>query len=199
MSEVLTVGGHPITYGGFMVTYDPLNPLNLPMYTIRLLFEDGITPTFFAPGTSSTQVSVSPNVWDVTNVSWSQLLMFQTHLISVIGANGSDVRAMDNMFQGCTSLTTVPLFDTSDVVTMDSMFLNCTALKAIPLFNTANVTDMDAMCLNCTSVETGALALYQQASTQTTPPSSHASTFQDCGSNTTTGAAELLQIPNDWK
>ena len=42
-------------------------------------------------------------------------------------------------------------------------------------------------------------ALYNQLSTQTTPPSSHSQTFYDCGSNTTTGSAELAQIPSDWK
>jgi hypothetical protein len=49
------------------------------------------------------------------------------------------------------------------------------------------------------NVEGGALALYQQASSQTNPPSSHSQTFYDCGKNTTTGAAELSQIPSDWK
>jgi len=51
----------------------------------------------------------------------------------------------------------------------------------------------------CTSVESGALALYQQASTQSNPPQQHSYTFRNCGSNTTTGSAELAQIPNDWK
>jgi len=58
---------------------------------------------------------------------------------------------------------------------------------------------MTAMFVRCYAVESGALALYQQASTQTNPPSSHSNTFRDCGSNTTTGAAELAQIPSDWK
>ena len=52
---------------------------------------------------------------------------------------------------------------------------------------------------NCYSVQSGALALYQQASTQATPPTDHRNTFTDCGINTQTGSAELAQIPNDWK
>jgi hypothetical protein len=55
------------------------------------------------------------------------------------------------------------------------------------------------MFYNCYKVESGAYALYQQASTQTTPPSSHSNTFRNCGRDTTTGAAELAQIPSDWK
>jgi hypothetical protein len=41
--------------------------------------------------------------------------------------------------------------------------------------------------------------LYQQASTQTNPPTNHDATFRSCGRDTTTGAAELAQIPSDWK
>ena len=52
---------------------------------------------------------------------------------------------------------------------------------------------------DCTKVETGALALYQQLSTQGIESSFHVRTFRNCGSETTTGAAELAQIPDDWK
>lgn len=45
----------------------------------------------------------------------------------------------------------------------------------------------------------GAATLYQQASSQANPPQSHDATFYKCGSDTVTGAAELAQIPSDWK
>lgn len=57
---------------------------------------------------------------------------------------------------------------------------------------------MEYMFYNCTQVQSGALALYQQASTQTTPPTIYENAFWQCGSNTTTGAAELAQIPVAW-
>jgi len=57
---------------------------------------------------------------------------------------------------------------------------------------------MSHMFHSCANVESGALALYQQASTQTTIPT-HTQAFRDCGSNTVTGAAELALIPDDWK
>jgi hypothetical protein len=50
----------------------------------------------------------------------------------------------------------------------------------------------------CHNVETGALSLYQQMSTQTNPPNNHEGTFVECGSNTQTGSAELAQIPTSW-
>ena len=111
----------------------------------------------------------------------------------------SRVTNIYSMFSNCTSLTSVPLFDTSSVTTFEYMFSNCSALKTVPLFNTSSVVFMNGMFENCKNVQSGALALYQQASTQANPPSKHTGTFKNCGSDTTTGAAELAQIPEDWK
>ena len=111
----------------------------------------------------------------------------------------SSVTKMGYMFQNCTSLTSVPLFDTSSVTSMIYMFKDCSSLTSVPLFNTSNVTSMFCTFYGCAKVETGTLALYQQASTQTNPPYSHSGAFRNCGANTTTGAAELAQIPDDWK
>lgn len=200
---------------------DPPGPV-LPPYTLRLKFTEGVTPTF-SKGTG-VQVSSSPNIWDLTyeNINWGGLLSNQSDLLEVLGANTSNVTQMGTMFYLCTSLTsvslfdtsnvtnmnstfsnctsliTVPLFDTSNVTDMWGMFLRCSSLTAVPLFNTSNVTDMRSVFRECRNVQTGALALYQQASTQANIPS-HSLTFNKCGSNTQTGAAELAQIPSDWK
>ena len=351
------------TWGGGL----SYNPLNLPAYTIRLKYNNGVTPTF-SKGTA-TQVSSSPNVWDLTynNSNWNSLLKGHTDLIEVLGANTENITSMDfafrncsnlkevqlfdigrigslrgtflhctsltavpkfntrnlysfeSTFSGCSSLTTVPLFDTSNVTNMSEMFRECTSLINVPLFDTKNVremittfyecsslttiplfdtrslttlfctfsncsslvsipllntsnvheftgafgactslitvplfdthnaitfntmfngctnltsipvfdsskvTDMDWMFCGCSSlkevplldtgkvttidlmfrdcvnVEHGALALYNQVSSQMNPPSNHSMTFFNCGSNTQTGAAELAQIPSGWK
>lgn len=102
------------------------------------------------------------------------------------------------LFYSCKKLTTVPLFDTSNVTNMQRMFYGCTSLTTVPLFNTSKVSDMDEAFIGCINVQSGALALYQQASTQSYPPTSHIDTFRGCGSNTITGAAELAQIPTSW-
>ena len=78
------------------------------------------------------------------------------------------------------------------------MFEGCRTLTSIPLFNLSSARDADYMFYACNNVESGALALYQQVSTQANPPW-HTRMFYACGSDTTTGAAELAQIPNDWK
>ena len=237
--------------GKFDVNY---NPLNLPPYTIRILYDDGIVLDY--PNSTFVQVSTSPNIWDITHndSDWFGALSaayhsdVNNHALEVLGANTSGVTSMlglfntfinlrkvalfdtsnvtnmSNMFYDCYSLTTIPLFDTSKVTNMSNMFYYCTSLESVPLLDTGVVRDMETMFYNCTSlkhiplfntiagpnmnytfyncknVESGALALYRQASSQGAMRiTEHNATFRNCGSDTTTGAAELAQIASDWK
>ena len=178
---------------------DPYNPLGLPPNTIRCKFASGNEPWY---GDTQTLVDSTNNIWDIYLASndWSYQLYFQyDDLLEVLGANTTNVTNMDGLFNYCPSLTSVSLFDTSNVTSMNSMFYECESLTSIPLFNTSKATNMDSMFGNCINVQSGALALYQQASTQTTPPTYHYATFYNCGSNTQTGTAELALIPSDWK
>lgn len=251
MAEInwLYVGnGTALTKNGYGLckTYvDPLNPLDLPAYTIRLQFTNGFTPRF-TKGTA-VRVSSSPNVWDLTynNTSWRELLKDQTYLIAVLGANSTGVTNMNYMLDNCQKLESVALFDTSTVTTMIGMFEICMKIRSVPHFNTSNVTTMSSAFMrcdnlisvplfdthqvtdmygmlsfcysltsvplfdtsqvtdmryivnNCYAVEHGALALYQQASTQSVVPN-HYQCFTNCGRDTVTGSAELAQIPQDW-
>jgi hypothetical protein len=111
----------------------------------------------------------------------------------------SKVTNMWSMFDRCPSLTTVPLLDTHNVVYTGRMFWQCTSLETVPLFDTQSMYDIDEMFEGCVNVQSGALALYNQMSAQATPPTVHHQAFADCGSNTVSGAAELAQIPDDWK
>ena len=206
---------------------DPYNPLNLPPNTVRVRTSDGNVPTkdTYTTYETATLVSGTNDVYDVykSGTDFSTLLYKATNVVEILGANTTGVTNMSSMFQNCTalqsvplfdtsnvtnihfmfnsctSLTTVPLFDTSNVNYMDEMFRYCSSLTTVPLFDTSKVTNMNKMFYSCTAVESGALALYQQASTQTNPPTSHSQTFYNCGSNTQTGAAELAQIPSSWK
>ena len=204
---------------------DPLNPLGLPPYTIRVKLASGYTPSA-QTGVTQTLVDATENIWDYyknqNSSNFNSLFYLEEHLLEVLGANTTGVTDMSNMFYHCTALTTVSLFDTSSVTNMHgmfsvctaltvvplldtsrtsdmgSMFNNCTALTAVPLLDTSSATYVNLMFMNCTSVTSGALALYTQASSQINPPSSHALTFKDCGVNTQTGAQELAQIPQSW-
>lgn len=174
----------------------------LPPYTIRLKYAQGQTPTF--PKGTGVLIDETNNIWDLTyeNSDWNALC-YQNYtnadLLEVIGANTTDVTDMTSLFMGCGHLVSVPLFDTSNVTSMNYMFRFCGSLESIPLFDTTKVTKMDITFYACNNVQYGALALYQQISTQSNPPTSHDATFRKCGSNTETGAAELAQIPSDWK
>lgn len=134
-----------------------------------------------------------------TVVAFSYMFNKCTSLSSAPLFDTSKATSVRGMFNQCTSLTSVPLFDTSNVKEIGFMLWGCTSLNYVPLFNTNKVTMMNEMLWNCLNVQSGALDLYQQASTQTTPPSSYHGAFHNCGINTTQGTAELSQIPSDWK
>ena len=67
----------------------PVTPL--PPYTLRLRYKDGVTPTF-SRGTA-TQVSSSPNIWDLTYEYgyWDYLCGGHTDLLEVISGNTTGV------------------------------------------------------------------------------------------------------------
>ena len=131
---------------------DPYNPLNLPYYTVRAQFSEGYTPT--ASG-SATQVSSSPNVWDLTYNAWQWTDLFKnnTDLLAVLGANThgqyGNVNDTSSMFEGCTNLTSVALFDTSSVAVMRNMFFNCKSITTLPDFDTTKCWDFGQMFYNC--------------------------------------------------
>lgn len=228
-NKALKVGNKWLNPGGSPTPtpVDPYNPLGLPPNTVRVRTSDGDVPSKSdgASYDSATLVTGTSDVYDVykSGTNFSDMFLWSRNVIEVLGANTTDivdmydmfyscgslvsvalfdtsrVTNMGGMFIDCTSLTNVALFDTSSVTNMDSMFAGCSSLTNIPLFNTSKVTHMQYTFCNCTSVQSGALALYQQASTQTNPPTYHIQSFRSCGSYTDTGSAELAQIPSDWK
>lgn len=118
--------------------------------------------------------------------------------IKIIAAGDtSSVNSMDSMFYYCTSLTSVSLFDTSSVTDMYAMFWGCSSLTSVPLFDVSNVTGMGSMFKDCTKVESGAFDLYIAVS-KTGKVTSHTNAFENCGRDTTTGLAELNEIPTSW-
>ena len=146
---------------------DPLNPLGLSPYTIRVKYADGTEPgvnssSYKLKGAEKTLVDESENIWDVTytNADWSSLFFENQNLLAILGANTSDVTVMGGdkesgirgCFEECSSLTTVALFDTSNVTTMERMFVNDTSLTGLPLFDMSNVTTLKYMCYGCSSL-----------------------------------------------
>lgn len=156
---ILTYNDNWVYSNDTFIDYEEYNPLGLPPYTIRLLYADGVRPSF-RRGTG-VQVSQSPNIWDLTyeNISWTQLLdghnsSGRGELLEVLGANSTGVKYMYQIFNNCSSLTSVDLFDTSQLGSMNSMFSGCSSLTSVPLFNTSNVTDTQGMFRKCSSLTT---------------------------------------------
>ena len=190
--EVIAANSSNITSMGYM--FDGCNSLNKVA-----LFDTSNVINMNGMFKSCSSLQEVP-LFDTSNVINMNGMFNYCRTLSIVPLfNTSKVTDMSLMFHNCYALTTVPLFNTSNVTNMDSMFQHCDALTSVPLFDTSKVTDMDLMFEWCTHVQSGALALYQQASTQTTIPTNHNRTFHDCGSNTSSGSAELEQIPSDWQ
>ena len=68
----------------------------------------------------------------------------------------SNVTNMNDMFGGCSSLTSLDVsnFDTSNVTSMGGMFYNCSSLTSLDVsnFDTSKVTDMSRMFYDCSSL-----------------------------------------------
>lgn len=83
-----------------------------------------------------------------------------TKIEGIENLNTSNVTEFSNMFEKCSSLTSLDLssFNTANVTTMYHMFTDCSSLESLDLssFDTANVTNMESMfsgCENLTSLE----------------------------------------------
>ena len=164
---------------------DPWNPLNLPAYTIRVQLNN-TTYDCSNKGFPGTWTRVDNNgTWDVhyENSSWRRLLTDsigywgQQQIHKLLGLNSTGVTNMER-FEDCAHnylIGTIPLFDTTALTNVTNAFYETY------------------------KVEGGALALYQQMSTQTNVPSSHSGCFRACGRDTETGSAELAQISSGWK
>jgi len=58
-----------------------------------------------------------------------------------------------NMFRGCTSLQSVPLFNTSSGINFSFMFQDCLSLQSVPLFNTSSGINFAGMFSGCVSLQ----------------------------------------------
>lgn len=105
-----------------------------------------------------------------------------------------------SMFYNCSSLATFPVFDMIHVTSMNSMFSSCQSLTgSIPAYDMRNVDNCTSAFYECKNISGGILDTYNRFMSYAIQPSSHASCFKNCGSNSQTGSAELAQIPSDWK
>ena len=133
------------------------------------------------------------NVTNFTEMFYTCTGLTELPLFDLSSANN-----INSFLRGCSNLKIIPSFNTSNVTNFAAAFRNCNEVTDVPLLDTGKATNVSQLFFNCTKVEGGALALYTQMSTQATPPSTVSDCFKNCGKDTTTGAAELAQIPASW-
>lgn len=165
--------------------YDPLNPMGLPPFTMRVQ----LTDTSFDcsnHGFNGTWTRVDNNgTWDVTyvNSNWSRLLRdsigFWGHrkIHKILGLNSTGVTKMERL-EDCSHEYLI---------------------GTIPLFDTTTLTDVAYAFYETYYIEGGQYALYRQMSSQANPPASHDCCFSFCGANITESKEETLRIANDWR
>lgn len=138
--------------------------------------------------------------YDFSSLTHADYMFRLTGISTCPPIDMSHVLVCSHMFEMAWGLVEIPwTMDLSSVWMMDNMFYDCISLKTIPQITLTNsVSNVDRAFYHCTKVESGLLSFYNSAS-QSTSLLHHDSTFTDCGVDTTTGAAELAQIPYDWK
>ena len=133
------------------ITYDLNTGNNSPGW-----FTDGICANV-------TKVVFDPSFANARPTTTAYWFSSRSSLQTITGIeylNTSNVTNMSNMFNGCSSLTSlnVSSFNTSKVTDMSNMFYGCSSLTSLNVssFNTSKVTDMKEMfnwCSHLTSLD----------------------------------------------
>ena len=190
--EVIGANTNGITNIEYMFSY-------CPSLSSVSLFDTSNVTSFEAAFKGCKSLTSVP-AYDTSNVTGMYFTFCDcSSLSSIPWFDTSNVTIIYGMLYNCLNISSVPLYDTSNVVQMGGMLYNCTSITSLPLFDTSKVNWMECAFQNCVNVQSGALDLYRQASTQTKPPRFHEQAFHRCGVDTETGSAELAQIPSDWK
>jgi len=210
MSSVLTYNGHGLKlFNGtsyVRVSGEKYEPV---VYPYILLQCDGYNNTH--PNVSSawsgatvpgecvwTQVSTSPNVWKLEITKWAYTLL-GVGLPFLFSSNASPpVGTIHNSCKLIGSGNMDVALDGVYCETFDRMFAGCDGLESIDPIHCTRVENVGGMFSGCTNVEGGALDQYEWFSNYGVNINNHSGTFTDCGSDTTTGASELAQIPVGW-
>lgn len=129
--------------------------------------------------------------------------MFQSckkleHLPVLKNLGSSHVTSAYLMFNGCSSLKEVPVFDTSYVIDARYMLSSCNALTEIPDYDFSSVTKVDNFCSYSRDIKSGILETYNKFLGRGASITSHTDCFLNCGINTPQGRAALAQIPQSW-
>ena len=134
-----------------------------------------------------------------TNVVNMERMFWNSNISHLPDLDTHNVSSFCGMFSNCNNMIDPIILDTSNGINLGSMYSQCTNLTSVPLLNTDKAQSVDYMFYLDRNVCSGISALYQQMSTQTNPPTAYSYCFENCGTNNSSGIAEWLTIPDDWK
>ena len=144
-SPAITVSLCPVFYGEVVNASQPLPTISLNG-TTNTPSLDTLTNMFYLDSWSNA-APTSMSFGNKSNIK---------SITKLKGLDTSKVTDMNNMFNNCSSLTSLDLsnFNTSSVKTMGWMFQYCSSLTSLDLssFNTSNVTNMSTMFYECSSL-----------------------------------------------
>lgn len=177
---------------------DPYNPLGLEPYTMRVRLTAG--SSFSGAGTA-VKIDDENNIWDWTFGNGTDAIAMKNGnpFVEVLGINTHGVTSFMATFYNCSNLIALPTnvyFGDGTIFT--NFAAGCSLITSIPNYDLHSATSVETAFLGCPKVESGALAMYNQLASLGAQITNHSNTFQYCGVDTVTGAAELAQIPSSW-
>ena len=170
--------------GTTWVVSTPANRINANAYCDYMFIGtyNSITRTYQSALTSI-DFGDNFNTANVTSMNDMFLGCSSLTSLNLSNFNTTNVTDMCGMFYWCNNLNSLNLsnFNTSNVRRMEFMFYNCSSLTSLTLsnFNTANVTDMENMFSNCSS-----LTSLNLSSFNTSNVTDMSDMFYDCSSLT---------------
>lgn len=141
-------------------------------YVNDYLIGGDIHITELTPGTKATRISFEDYMSDwypdefsnFTELTETTKNIITNPAIKAIGKYEGLDPTMNNMFQSCNQLTTIPKIavDTSDVVSMNRMFGGCNKLEKIDLsgLNTSKVKEINYMFDGCDSLKSVDMSMF---------------------------------------
>jgi hypothetical protein len=132
----------------------------------------------------------------------NHLISSARNVVNCVLKNTGDIINASDMLTGGnrpTTLATLNALDLHSATTIRYLLHGATSLVS-PLNITLGgaITNCNHAFYNCKKVPSGAKALYDVLSTQTTLPTDYSNCFTGCGSSTDSGRTELAQIPTSW-
>lgn len=147
-------GDSPFSWDWSQIGYTPENTVLQQQFEDDIAYSKSLAETFTPSKATShfktnNRLKFVPMV-DTSNVTnMQQMFSGCSSLTTIPQLDTSNVTDMTNMFNGCTALTAIPQLDTSSVTKMGNMFNGCSALTTISQLDTSNVTNMSYMFNGC--------------------------------------------------